>query len=232
MTDADLQGHPAEPVELRGVGVSPGVVVGPVARVVRPSAEPSSRPAPDVDAEVECLARALRTVAEDLTARSAAASGEIAEILSATAMMAEDPALASQARQFVRDHRVTAQRAVWVVADEYAVKLAGLGGYLAERASDVRDVRDRVVAELDGIPPPGLPEPGTRTFWLPLTWPLPTPPASTLRWSLPSSPSRVVRPGIPRSSPAASGWPAWSPARPRPLSSTATSCASTARQAP
>lgn len=160
MTDADLQGHPAEPVELRGVGVSPGVVVGPVARVVRPSAEPSSRPAPDVDAEVECLARALRTVAEDLTARSAAASGEIAEILSATAMMAEDPALASQAQQFVRDHRVTAQRAVWVVADEYAVKLAGLGGYLAERASDVRDVRDRVVAELDGIPPPGLPEPG------------------------------------------------------------------------
>jgi phosphotransferase system enzyme I (PtsI) len=160
MTDADLQGHPPEPAELRGVGVSPGVVVGPVARVVRPRAEPSSQSAADVDAEVAHLSRALRTVAEDLTARSAAASGEIAEILSATAMMAGDPALAGQAQQFVRDHRVSAQRAVWVVADEYAVKLAGLGGYLADRASDVRDVRDRVVAELEGTPPPGLPDPG------------------------------------------------------------------------
>lgn len=160
MIDADLQGHPPEPAELRGVGVSFGVVVGPVARVVRPSAEPSSQSAADVGAEVEHLSRALRTVAEDLTARSAAASGEIAEILSATAMMAGDPALAGQAQQFVRDHRVTAQRAVWVVADEYAVKLVGLGGYLADRASDVRDVRDRVVAELDGTPPPGLPRPG------------------------------------------------------------------------
>ena len=160
MTDADLARRPAEPVELRGVGVSPGVVVGPVARVVRASAEPSPRPAPDVNAEVERLTHALRTVADNLSASSAAASGEIAEILSATAMMAQDPALASQAQQFVRDHRVTAQRAVWVVADEYAVKLAGLGGYLADRATDVRDVRDRVVAELDGTPPPGLPDPG------------------------------------------------------------------------
>ncbi len=151
-------------VALHGVGVSAGAggvpVVGPVARVVRRTGEPTPQTVTDVDTEAGRLTGALTEVADDLTARAAAASGEIADILAATAMMAQDTALADGARQFVRDHRVSAQRAVWVVAGDYADTLAGLGGYLAERASDVRDVRDRVVARLDGTPPPGLPDPG------------------------------------------------------------------------
>ncbi|MFH6691413.1 PEP-utilizing enzyme, partial [Cellulosimicrobium funkei] len=35
-----------------------------------------------------------------------------------------------------------------------------LGGLLAERARDVRDVRDRIVATLLGLPVPGVPDPG------------------------------------------------------------------------
>jgi phosphotransferase system enzyme I (PtsI) len=139
---------------LRGVGVSRGVVVGPVARLVGRSAEPPPLSVEDVEAEAGRLAEAMRAVAADLDERAERASGDVADILSATAMMAQDPALLSQAQDFVRQHKVTAQRAVWVVADQYASTLRGLGGYLGERATDVGDVRDRVVARLEGSPPP------------------------------------------------------------------------------
>jgi phosphoenolpyruvate-protein phosphotransferase (PTS system enzyme I) len=145
---------------LVGVGVSRGVVVGPVARVVRRATEPPARPVEDVDAELTRLTSAVEAVADDLEDRAGRAEGDVAEILSATAMMARDPALLAQVQDFVRAHRVTAERAVWVVADEYASTLAAMGGYLGERASDVRDVRDRLVAHLEGSPPPGPPQPG------------------------------------------------------------------------
>jgi phosphotransferase system enzyme I (PtsI) len=145
---------------ISGVGVSRGVVVGPVARVVARAPEPPPRSVDDVDGEVTRLAAALDAVAGDLEARADRAGGDIAEILQATAMMARDPALLSQAQEFVRQYRVNAERGVWVVADEYATTLASMGGYLGERASDVRDVRDRVVAHLEGSAPPGPPQPG------------------------------------------------------------------------
>src|SRR5207302_8039192 len=40
----------------------------------------------------------------------------------------------------------------------FAEARAAAGGYMAERVRDVRDVRDRLVAELLGIAPPGVPE--------------------------------------------------------------------------
>lgn len=146
---------------VRGVGVSSGRVVGPVARFVTRRNEPSPHPAPaDPDAESRRIAGALEDVAADLQRRSDAATGTVAEILGATAMMAQDPALRVQAEQFVQQHHVPAQRAVWVVADTYAATLSAAGGYLAERVTDLLDVRDRLVARLSGLPMPGLPDPG------------------------------------------------------------------------
>src|SRR3954466_13296164 len=34
-----------------------------------------------------------------------------------------------------------------------------LGGLMAERVTDLRDIRDRVIAELKGVPEPGVPVP-------------------------------------------------------------------------
>ena len=36
--------------------------------------------------------------------------------------------------------------------------LHNLGGYMADRATDVLDVRARIVAELRGVPAPGIPQ--------------------------------------------------------------------------
>ncbi|GAB2979422.1 phosphoenolpyruvate--protein phosphotransferase [Amycolatopsis acidiphila] len=144
---------------LSGVAVSPGRARGPVVRVAEPLGEPASTPEPeDPQAEAARVAPAAQAVAARLEALSETASGEAATILLTTAAMAGDPALVSEAERLVVAEGLPAPRAVYESANGFAKTLAAAGGYLAERVRDVEDVRDRVVAELLGVEPPGVPE--------------------------------------------------------------------------
>ncbi|WP_033291420.1 phosphoenolpyruvate--protein phosphotransferase [Amycolatopsis jejuensis] len=144
---------------LTGVAVSPGRASGPVVRVAEPLGEPASTPEPaDPEAEAARIEPAAQVVAARLEAQAEAATGDAAAILITTAAMAADPALAAQAKQLVTARNLPAARAVYQAAEGFAEALAAAGGYMAERVRDVRDVRDRLVAELLGVAPPGVPE--------------------------------------------------------------------------
>ncbi|AIG81190.1 phosphotransferase system EI component [Amycolatopsis japonica] len=144
---------------LSGVAVSPGRASGPVVRVAEPLGEPASTPAPaDPAAEAARIAPAAQIVAGRLEKLAETATGEAATILITTAAMAADPALVSSAEQLVKDQHLPAPRAVHQAAGKFADALAAAGGYMAERARDVLDVRDRLIAELLGIAPPGVPD--------------------------------------------------------------------------
>ena len=111
----------------------------------------------DSAAEAERIPAAAREVAAELRRSAGRAAGEGAEILAATAQMAEDPALLQAAQELVRTRRTPAPRALWAAAEQIAGSLEALGGPFAERAADVRDVRDRLLAALRGDRPPGIP---------------------------------------------------------------------------
>ncbi|TVT56759.1 phosphoenolpyruvate--protein phosphotransferase [Amycolatopsis rhizosphaerae] len=144
---------------LSGVAVSPGRASGPVVRVAEPLGEPPSTPKPeDPQADAARIAPATRAVAARLEALSEKASGEASTILLTTAAMAADPALVGEAERLVLREGKPAARAVYESANVFAQTLAAAGGYLAERVRDIEDVRDRVVAELLGVEPPGVPE--------------------------------------------------------------------------
>jgi len=147
--------------EITGVGVSPGRAVGPLVRMPDPVTEPSrdSRlvEGADAEAEAERIVAAAARVRDELDARAARAHGDGKAVLEATALMAADPTLVGAAQQKVAAG-LTSARAVWEAADEVAAMLTSLGGYMAERARDVADVRDRIVAELSGLPAPGVPD--------------------------------------------------------------------------
>jgi phosphotransferase system enzyme I (PtsI) len=146
--------------QIKGVGVSPGRSVGPLVRMPDPISEPAAdAPLPDGDREAAAAAigDAAAEVKADLEARAAHASAEGKALLEATAMMAADPTLVSSAKKKVTAQGTAAPRAVWEAAAEVAAMLESLGGYMAERARDVQDVRDRVVAVLTGRPAPGVP---------------------------------------------------------------------------
>jgi phosphotransferase system enzyme I (PtsI) len=50
-------------------------------------------------------------------------------------------------------------RAVTGAVEQFVAMFTQLGGLMAERVTDLRDIRDRVIAELSGLPEPGVPVP-------------------------------------------------------------------------
>ena len=148
-------------MRLSGTGVGRALATGPIRRMPDPLPEPPEREtAGDADAEIARTRSALRQVASELAASGARAGGDAKDVLDAQALMAEDPTLVDDVIARIRAGR-TGQRAVHEAFLEFQAVLAGLGGYLAERASDLGDVAQRVVARLTGVPAPGVPESDT-----------------------------------------------------------------------
>lgn len=143
---------------LHGIGVSAGRAHGPVvALATGPVEQPSAQPCTDHDAEIARLQPAIDRVVAELERRAEHATGSASEVLSMTAMMAGDPTLLKNATERVRSADRQAELAIWEAAEGFAEALKASGGYFAERATDLYDVRDRVVAELTGRPQPGIP---------------------------------------------------------------------------
>ncbi|PYC99808.1 phosphoenolpyruvate--protein phosphotransferase [Microbacterium esteraromaticum] len=146
---------------LRGRGVSAGVAAASVVVLAPPLTEPDSAVVvadADREAEASRIRQAATAVADDLAARASAATGQARAILDASRLLAADPELIAQASALVRSDGRSAARAVWEVASSQQQALQALGGRTAERGADVRDVRDRIVAELLGLDAPGVPQ--------------------------------------------------------------------------
>jgi len=147
-----------------GVGVSPGRVIGAIRQMPKPISEPPAgeQLAPDTTAEeaTAALKAAAQAVHDELKDRAAHATGDGKAVLEATALMAKDTMLIKGAAKLVA-RGVSAERAIWESGSSVSEMLHNLGGYMAERATDVLDVRARIVAELRGVPAPGIPASNT-----------------------------------------------------------------------
>lgn len=147
-------------MEFRGTGIGQGVAVGPVVRMAERLPEPVDRPSHLDPAREEERARAsLSVVAEDLQRKGAQAGGAAQDVLEAQAMMAEDPTLIDDVVKRLAGGK-TAERAVFEAFAAFRDLLASMGGYMGERAADLDDVSQRVVAHLLKVPAPGVPNPG------------------------------------------------------------------------
>jgi phosphotransferase system enzyme I (PtsI) len=147
-----------------GVGVSPGRIIGPVRQMPHPISEPPSgeRLPEGVTAEeaTAALKSAAKSVHDGLKARAETVSGDGKAVLEATALMATDTMLLKAAAKLI-GRGTSSERAIWEAGASVAEMLHNLGGYMAERAADVLDVRSRIVAELRGVPAPGIPASAT-----------------------------------------------------------------------
>ena len=145
-------------MELTGIGVGRGVAAGPVLRMPEPLVAPSDDPHEgDTAAEIARAKVALAAVAVWLTERGVHAGGEAGDVLSAQSLMAGDPELVNDISARI-ERGSNAERAVVDSCDAFQKLLEGMGGYMAERAADLADVAQRVVAELRGVAAPGVPE--------------------------------------------------------------------------
>ena len=146
--------------ELRGVGIGLGIAQGPVARMSEPLPAPEDvASALGADAERARAREAVGAVARELEERGEKAGGSAQEVLEAQAMMAEDPTLEEELDARI-DAGKTAEFAVFDAFASFKAQLLELGGYLGERAADLDDVAQRVIARLRGVAAPGVPDPG------------------------------------------------------------------------
>jgi phosphotransferase system enzyme I (PtsI) len=149
----------SSPATLQGVGIGRGLGIGPVLRMPDPLPEPSDAPsALAADAEKVRAAGALAAAAADIRLRGERAGGSAKDVLEAQAFMAEDPTLRDDVNARVDSGR-TAERAVFEAFVQFRDLLTSMGGYMGERATDLDDVSQRVVAHLQGVAAPGVPDP-------------------------------------------------------------------------
>lgn len=142
-----------------------------------PAVWPGERPVYDPEAmaaavaederegEVKRFTDAAAAVAGRLRDRASHASGAAAEVLTATAGLAEDRGWMGATTGLIKKG-TRAPAAAIASTEQFVEMFTKVGGLMAERVTDLKDVRDRVVAELLGVPEPGVPEPDVASVLL------------------------------------------------------------------
>ncbi len=148
---------------LDGLPVVAGVGYAPVIRPGRTPVLDGVDSLPDVDeseraAESARFTAAAAAVADRLRERARHATGAASEVLAASAVLAQDRAWLAAAEKRIAEGNPATRATIQAVA-EFVDRFTEIGGLIAERVTDLRDIRDRVVAELSGLPEPGVPQP-------------------------------------------------------------------------
>lgn len=142
---------------LQGISASTGAALGPFQVMAAALPKPSSIKSTLTPVqERENLHHAVKTISDELASRAARTSGQAQEILEASSEIAQDSALLSTAESLI-DKGYGAAYAMWEASEVFAQLLIEAGGYLAERASDVANIRDRIICVLSGVSYPEIP---------------------------------------------------------------------------
>ena len=147
--------------DIAGTPVVSGMAYAPTMWVVRPSVPPATaQPIPEEGREDQFkrYEDAAATVAARLLKRSENTIGSASDVLKMSAGLAEERGIRKDVRKAVLSG-VPAVQALVRATDKFVELFQKVGGLMAERVTDLRDVRDRVIAELQGDPEPGIPVP-------------------------------------------------------------------------
>ena len=147
------------PASLLGTPVVPGVAYGP-ALVVRGEVSPEAIARFDgaslgEDAALAAYDEAVDAVATGFARRADKASDAAAEVLTASAGLARDKGLRSAVRKHLRSGE-DLLTSVGAGVEQFTAVFTQMGGLMAERVTDLRDIERRVVAHLVGEPEPGV----------------------------------------------------------------------------
>ncbi len=143
---------------LTGVGVGRGSAVGRVVKLAPPVRPPAGEvAAANLDQATDLVKQSFDFVATNLRVRAAQADATVRAVLEATSLMAQDPGLIADVTRRMGSG-VGPATAVDQAVEGFCSILELSGGYMAERVTDLRDVRDRIVAQVLGQQPPGLPQ--------------------------------------------------------------------------
>jgi phosphotransferase system enzyme I (PtsI) len=136
---------------LVGAGVGSGVAHGKAFVLARPEAALAQISKPGNRIGLIAIQNAMISVAEDLEKVSTV--GDAKDVMMALAMILRDPVLFDVVKAHLAEGAEAAD-AIRRAFSRFARKLESLGGYFAERASDLGYLANRVITELTGELPP------------------------------------------------------------------------------
>lgn len=148
--------------KLTGIAASDGVAIAKAFLVEEPDLSFEISKSNDSQQEKERLAKAIADSKVEIEKIKAVAakslSEEEAQVFDAHLMVLEDPELQQAYTQKIEDEKLNAQSAVRQTADFYIEIFKGMedNPYMQERAADIKDVTDRLVAHLLGVKIPDL----------------------------------------------------------------------------
>ncbi|MGX7091297.1 phosphoenolpyruvate--protein phosphotransferase [Hutsoniella sourekii] len=149
---------------IKGIAASDGIAIAPVYLLTEPDLSFEKQTIEDVDGEVTRLDAALQQATEEITAIRAIAAESLgeeeAQVFDAHLMFLEDPEFTGQIRDVVKNDSVNAEAAMRQVSDMFIAMFSAMedNPYMQERAADIKDVSERVLAALLGVK---LPSPAT-----------------------------------------------------------------------
>ena len=150
-------------IEVSGIGVSAGIVIGTALYAGRsaPTVEKRNLKPDEVEGEIERFQEALKKSEEqlgELRHRVAEILGEKdARIFDAHLMLVGDDALIDEVTEQIREQKCNADYVFDTVIQRYAKALQQVDdAYIRDRFADIRDVADRVIGNLQGKEPVDL----------------------------------------------------------------------------
>jgi phosphoenolpyruvate-protein phosphotransferase (PTS system enzyme I) len=112
----------------------------------------------DADGALAAFDEAAGLVADGYAAKAAVASGAAAEVLTASAGLARDRGLRAAVAKSLNSG-ADLLSSVGAAVDQFVGIFTGMGGLMAERATDLRDIERRTIARIIGESEPGVPTP-------------------------------------------------------------------------
>ncbi|MEO7970234.1 MAG: phosphoenolpyruvate--protein phosphotransferase [bacterium] len=150
-------------IRCKGLGVSEGIVIGQVLRMVDGAAQISrwSVSEDGLEKEKQRFRKAAATASEKLRTLRDQAGGRLgkdhAYILDAHVLLLEDEKLLGDIAEYITAERVNAEWAIKVVGDRLTALYSEIkDDYLRARSSDIEDVMQRLMTALSGARPEDL----------------------------------------------------------------------------
>lgn len=142
--------------QLTGIAASDGIAIAKAYRFVQPDLTFAKTTVPDIEAEQQRLTAALTKAEQELAVIQQQTlkkfSAEEAAIFEAHLLVVNDPELIGPINQKIADEAVNAEYALHEVSSMFVALFEGMDDeYMSARASDIKDVTNRILAHLLGV---------------------------------------------------------------------------------
>ncbi|GLC88828.1 phosphoenolpyruvate--protein phosphotransferase [Lysinibacillus piscis] len=143
-------------IQLTGIAASDGIAIAKAYRLVQPDLTVSQKVISDVEAEQKRVDDALAQSIEELTGIQQLTREKLGEeeaaIFGAHLLVANDPELVGAMKQKIAEAMVNAEYALTEVVKSFVALFESMDNeYMRERAADIKDVSNRILAHLLGV---------------------------------------------------------------------------------